>query len=51
MATIDVFDAKGMKAAKRELAAEVFEAPVNVPLMHQVVVAGHGVGSARAPTR
>jgi large subunit ribosomal protein L4 len=40
MATVDVFDAKGMKAAKRELAAEVFEAPVNVPLMHQVVVAG-----------
>ncbi|MEX0984471.1 MAG: 50S ribosomal protein L4 [Actinomycetota bacterium] len=40
MATVDVFDAKGMKAAKRELAADVFEAPVNVPLMHQVVVAG-----------
>jgi len=38
--TIDVFDAKGMRAAKREMAAEVFEAPVNVPLMHQVVVAG-----------
>ena len=40
MTTIDVFDAKGMKASKRELAAEVFEAPVNVPLMHQVVLAG-----------
>jgi large subunit ribosomal protein L4 len=48
MATIDVFDAKGMKAAKRELAADVFEAPVNVPLMHQVVVAG--MASVRAGT-
>ncbi len=38
--TIDVFDAAGMKQAKRELPADVFEAPVNVPLMHQVVVAG-----------
>jgi large subunit ribosomal protein L4 len=41
MATmVDVFDAAGMRAAKRELAADIFEAPVNVPLMHQVVVAG-----------
>jgi large subunit ribosomal protein L4 len=48
MATIDVFDAKGMKAAKRELAADVFEAPVNVPLMHQVVLAG--MASVRAGT-
>jgi len=40
MASVDVFDEQGMKAAKRELAAEVFEAPVNVSLMHQVVVAG-----------
>lgn len=40
MTTVDVFDAKGMKAAKRELTSEVFDAPVNVPLMHQVVVAG-----------
>ena len=38
--SIDVFDAKGMKHAKRELSADVFEAPVNVPLMHQVVLAG-----------
>jgi len=54
MATIDVFDAKGMKAAKRELAAEVFEAPVNVPLMHQVVVAGMAsirAGTHKAKTR
>jgi large subunit ribosomal protein L4 len=40
MTTVDVFDARGMKHAKRELDASVFEAPVNVPLMHQVVVAG-----------
>jgi large subunit ribosomal protein L4 len=40
MASIDIVDAKGKKAGSRELAAEIFEAPVNVPLMHQVVVAG-----------
>jgi large subunit ribosomal protein L4 len=37
---VDVFDAKGMRAAKRQLSAELFEATVNIPLMHQVVVAG-----------
>jgi large subunit ribosomal protein L4 len=40
MPTVDVFDAEGTKAATRELSAELFEAPVNVPLMHQVVLAG-----------
>jgi len=40
MATIDVLDVAGKKAGARELATEVFEAPINVPLMHQVVVAG-----------
>lgn len=40
MATIQVVDAKGEKVAERELRAELFEAPVSVPLMHQVVVAG-----------
>jgi large subunit ribosomal protein L4 len=40
MATIDVLDAAGKKTASRELPADLFEAPVNVPLMHQVVVAG-----------
>jgi len=40
MASVDVFDGRGMKAAKRELAPEIFEATVNVPLMHQVVLAG-----------
>ena len=54
MATIDVFDAQGMKSAERELAAAVFEAPVNVPLMHQVVVAGMAsirAGTHKAKTR
>lgn len=40
MATIDVLDAAGKKTATRELPADVFDAKVNVPLMHQVVVAG-----------
>jgi large subunit ribosomal protein L4 len=40
MAKIDVFDANGKKSGSRELSADVFEAPVSVPLMHQVVVAG-----------
>ena len=40
MPTVDVRDAAGKKAGTRELPAEIFEASVNVPLMHQVVVAG-----------
>ncbi len=40
MATIDILDAQGKKSGSRDLAADVFEAPVSVPLMHQVVVAG-----------
>jgi large subunit ribosomal protein L4 len=40
MATIQVLDASGKKLSKRDLAPEVFEAKVSVPLMHQVVVAG-----------
>jgi len=39
MATIDIVDATGKKAGSRDLPADLFEAPVNVPLMHQVVVA------------
>jgi large subunit ribosomal protein L4 len=38
--TIDVLSADGSKAGSRDLSAEIFEAEVNVPLMHQVVVAG-----------
>src|SRR5919197_3310287 len=40
MAKAPVLDRNGKKVADRELPAELFEAPVNVPLMHQVVVAG-----------
>ena len=40
MATIDVLDATGKKTGTRELPGTMFEAPVNVSLMHQVVVAG-----------
>jgi large subunit ribosomal protein L4 len=40
MASVDLRDQSGKKTGTRELPAELFEAPVNVPLMHQVVVAG-----------
>lgn len=46
--TIEIVDAAGKKAGSRELSAALFEAPVNVPLMHQVVVAG--MASLRAGT-
>ena len=48
MAKIDVLDATGKKAGTRDLAADIFESEVNVPLMHQVVVAG--LASLRAGT-
>jgi large subunit ribosomal protein L4 len=40
MASIEIRNAEGKKQRTRELPAEVFEAKVSVPLMHQVVVAG-----------
>jgi len=40
MATIDVLEVTGKKAGTRDLSGALFEAPVNVSLMHQVVVAG-----------
>jgi large subunit ribosomal protein L4 len=40
VATADVRDQAGVKSGSRELPSELFEAAVNVPLMHQVVVAG-----------
>lgn len=40
MTTVDVLDTAGKKSGTRRLPAELFEAPVNIPLMHQVVVAG-----------
>jgi large subunit ribosomal protein L4 len=40
MPNVDVVSVAGKKVGTRELAAEVFEAKVSVPLMHQVVLAG-----------
>ena len=39
MATIDIVNASGKKSGSRDLPASIFESSVNVPLMHQVVVA------------
>ena len=46
--TLDVHAADGTTAGTVDLASEVFEAPVNVPVMHQVVVAQ--MASARRGT-
>ena len=40
MASVPVLDAKGKKVGEQQLPADVFEARISVPLMHQVVVAG-----------
>ena len=40
MATVPVLDAGGKKVGDQALDAALFEAKINVPLMHQVVVAG-----------
>jgi len=40
MATVPVLDAAGKEVGSRDLSAEVFEATVSVPLIHQVVLAG-----------
>jgi large subunit ribosomal protein L4 len=40
MASIEIRDTAGKKKTTRELPAEIFEAKVSIPLMHQVVVAG-----------
>jgi large subunit ribosomal protein L4 len=40
MATIQVRDAAGAVVGDQELPEELFGGPVNVPLMHQIVVAG-----------
>ncbi|MFZ5850074.1 MAG: 50S ribosomal protein L4, partial [Actinomycetota bacterium] len=39
MSTVDVLSPAGEKAGTAELPAEVFDVQVNVPLIHQVVVA------------
>jgi large subunit ribosomal protein L4 len=48
MAAVEVRSMAGKKVGDRELPVELFEASVNVPLMHQVVVAG--MAAARAGT-
>jgi large subunit ribosomal protein L4 len=48
MASVDVRDMNGKKIGSRELPGELFEASINVPLMHQVVVAG--LAAARSGT-
>ena len=40
MASVDVLDTAGKKSGSRDLPSSLFEAPVSVSLMHQVVVAG-----------
>src|ERR671937_2627828 len=39
MSTVDILSPAGDKAGSVELAPEIFDAKVNVPLIHQVVVA------------
>ncbi|MBA3743247.1 50S ribosomal protein L4 [Sporichthya sp.] len=39
MSTVDVVSPDGTKSGTVELPAEIFDAPVNIPLIHQVVVA------------
>lgn len=39
MTTIDILDAEGSKSGTVELPAEMFDTQVNIPLIHQVVVA------------
>jgi large subunit ribosomal protein L4 len=54
MATIRILDESGAGTGSRELPAEIFDAAVNVPLMHQVVVAalaGMRAGTHSTKTR
>ena len=44
MTSIDVIDAKGAKSGTVDLPAEIFDTQVNVPLIHQVVVAQQAAG-------
>ncbi|CAM2778659.1 50S ribosomal protein L4 [Actinomyces slackii] len=37
--TVDIVDSTGATTGSAELPAEIFDAPLNIPLMHQVVVA------------
>ncbi|GIH75900.1 50S ribosomal protein L4 [Planobispora longispora] len=54
MSTIDVLDASGAKAGSVDLPEDVFGAKVNIPLIHQVVVAqlaARRQGTHKAKTR
>ena len=54
MTSIDVLDASGAKTGTADLPAEVFDVQVNIPLMHQVVVAQLAAarqGTAKTKTR
>ncbi|GLW05635.1 50S ribosomal protein L4 [Microtetraspora sp. NBRC 13810] len=54
MSTVDVLDASGEKTGSVELPEEIFGAKVNVPLIHQVVVAqlaARRQGTHKAKTR
>ena len=48
--TVDVVDSTGKKTGSVELPAEVFDAPLNIPLMHQVVV-GQLAAARQVPPR
>jgi len=48
MPKVDLLDSAGKKVGDRDLPDELFDAKINVPLMHQVVVAG--LASLRAGT-
>ncbi len=54
MTSIDVLDATGNKSGSVDLPAEIFDVQVNIPLIHQVVVAQQAAarqGTAAAKTR
>jgi large subunit ribosomal protein L4 len=54
MASVDVVDQSGKKVGTHELAADVFDVSINVPVMHQVVVAamaGRRSGTHSTKTR
>ena len=49
MTSIDVLDASGAKTGTVDLPEDIFGAKVNVPLIHQVVVAQLAARSAGHP--
>ena len=51
MASVPVVDAAGKKVGSRELPADIFEAKISVPLMHQVVVAAGACAWASVAAR